>query len=293
MHPRTLALALALVTALIGTAAPPAFAQEDPPPSPSPSAEATIGEADDLALVGAIALPDEVAVDPTAGLGADLLDPTGSPDSEAAIAALGGWSVMLLPGLVELAGDDPELLALLEAMGSADALEAELLADIAAEVERATGADEPQEAASGGKKSRDRERDTEGATAFGLLAATRGADARVLGAPAADGAGASDGDNGGLSGQRAANLATAFGFVKDGESGEYRQGAAGLQRLAGQGWLDRQPDDRFRWRGPGYHRRHRGREGRPEGERQPALPRHGQLLSRRRRHREDGVQGPA
>ena len=36
MRPRTLALVLALVTALIGTAAPPAFAQEDPHPEPIP-----------------------------------------------------------------------------------------------------------------------------------------------------------------------------------------------------------------------------------------------------------------
>ena len=179
-----------------------------------------IREADDLALVVATALPDAVAVDPTAGLGADLLDPTGSPDSEAAIAALGGWSALLLPALVELAGDDPELLALIEAMGPADALEADLLADIAAEVERATGADAPQEAASGGNKPRDHEHDTEGAAAFGLLAATRGPAVRSPAARAADGSGATDGQSGGLSGQKAANLATAFGFIKDAEGGE-------------------------------------------------------------------------
>ena len=58
MHHRTLALALALVTALLGTAALPALGQESPAPSPSPSAEATIGETDDLALAVASAVPD-------------------------------------------------------------------------------------------------------------------------------------------------------------------------------------------------------------------------------------------
>ena len=189
MHRRRLALALGLVTALIGTAALPSLGQESPAPSPSPSAEATTGEADDVALVVATALPDELAADLTAGLSADLLDPTGSPDREAALAALGGWSALLLPALVEMAGADPELLALLEAMGSADALEAELLADIAMELERATGADEPQDETSGGKKSRDRKRGTKGATDFGLLAATRGSTAQAPVAPAAEGPG--------------------------------------------------------------------------------------------------------
>ena len=73
MHRRTLALALALVTALIGTAALPVLGLESPAPSPSPSAEATFGETDDLALVGTTALPDELATDLTAGLGTDLL----------------------------------------------------------------------------------------------------------------------------------------------------------------------------------------------------------------------------
>ena len=196
MRHRTLALTLGLVAALLGTAALPALGQESPSPSPSPSAEATIGAADDLALVVASAVPDELAVDLAAGLGADLLDETGEPDREAAIAALGGWSELLLPGLTELAGDDPELLALLEAFARSDDLEAAVQADLAAALEDAAPTNEPP---------------NEGLGPMGFLSAVRGPGAAAPVAPAAEGPAGSDG----LSGANMADLAVLLNFIKE------------------------------------------------------------------------------
>ena len=107
----------------------------------------------------ATALPDELTVELSTGLGADLLDETGELDSEAAIAALGGWSELLMPGLTELAGDDPELLALLEAFARSDDLEAAVQAELAAALEDAAPTNEPP---------------NEGLGPMGFLSAVRG-----------------------------------------------------------------------------------------------------------------------
>jgi len=129
------------------------------------------------------------------------LDADGEPDIDASIGSFGGWTALLLPGLAELAGDDPELLALVEALGSGDELEAGLRAGLTARVEAATEpkpADERGKRDKGGKGrkgSKSRKRD-EGAGTSAFLAASLGSGPARGVAPAAEAGAGSPSDAG-------------------------------------------------------------------------------------------------
>jgi hypothetical protein len=191
MDGRRVALVLGMLIALLGTEVPLALAQDE---AASPSAEVStefLAPAASFALVES-PIEDIIAV---ADL-ADLLDETGEPDREAVVAALGGWSALILPGLTELAGDDPGLLALLEATGSVDTLEAALQAELATVLEDVTPTDDPSD---------------EGVGPMVFLSATLGSAAVGRDAVGAEG----PAGRGGLSGANMADLAVLVNFMKE------------------------------------------------------------------------------